>query len=285
MWELLELEEAVTKARLAVLWNAPSEARLSLEFLELNSLNRDKSLDCARKISKNAVVLSSFVIMFMFNVQVMLGWMFVFCSHDSPHDHGVVNSSLHFGEHHVFVIVTQLLNVTQHQLHSEHTQSQGLLRVETYSSWDTLGTSLSGSWRDVTRLVDEDPRLLLLPPGQTSVLRIPDHCHHSPERLWPLLPLLPLSWRLLLLFLRLFFLSRDIELLEQSYMVTWVSLWLVTMAGWPRSSVGQSIAPLTYDDTGQHETFLRWCAGTGLVFPLGASIHHTPGTNIITLDI
>ena len=48
---------------------------------------------------------------------------------------------------------------------------------------------------------------------------------------------------------------------------------------------GQSIAPLTYDDTGQHETFLRWCAGTGLVFPLGASIHHTPGTNIITLDI
>ena len=184
-------------------------------------------------------MLSSFVIMFMFNVQVMLGWMFVFCSHDSPHDHGVVNSSLHFGEHHVFVIVTQLLDVTQHQLHPEHTQSQGLLRVETYSSWDTLGTSLSGSWRDVTRLVEEDPRLLLLPPGQTSVLRIPDYCHHSPERLWPLLPLLPLSWRLLLLFLRLFFLSRDIELLEQSYMVTWVSLWLLTMAGWPGSSVGR----------------------------------------------
>ena len=49
--------------------------------------------------------------------------------------------------------------------------------------------------------------------------------------------------------------------------------------------VQEGIAPLTYDDTGQHEIFLRWCAGTGRVFPLGASIHHTPGTNIITLDI
>ena len=38
----------------------------------------------------------------------------------SPHDHGVVDCRLHFGQHHKLVIVTQLLNVTQHQLNPEH---------------------------------------------------------------------------------------------------------------------------------------------------------------------
>ena len=38
-----------------------------------------------------------------------------------PHDCSIVHCSLHFGQHHVFVIVTKLLNVSQHQLDSAMT--------------------------------------------------------------------------------------------------------------------------------------------------------------------
>ena len=37
-----------------------------------------------------------------------------------PHDCSIVNCSFHFWQHHVFVIVTKLFNVTQHQSHSKY---------------------------------------------------------------------------------------------------------------------------------------------------------------------
>ena len=38
----------------------------------------------------------------------------------SPHKLGIVQGSLQSGQHHVLVVVPQLLDVAQHQLHSEH---------------------------------------------------------------------------------------------------------------------------------------------------------------------
>ena len=38
----------------------------------------------------------------------------------SPHKLGIVHSRLHPRQHHVLVVVPQLLNVAQHQLHPEN---------------------------------------------------------------------------------------------------------------------------------------------------------------------
>ena len=79
-----------------------------------DSLIRDKAPDCVEENEQFCLLL---------NVHVDDKCIEVGClclSHYSPHDHGIVNCSLHFGQHHMLVIVTQLLNVTQHQLNPEH---------------------------------------------------------------------------------------------------------------------------------------------------------------------
>ena len=101
-----------------------------------------------------------------------------------PHDYGVVNCSLHFGQHHVLVIVTKLLDVSQHQFRPKETQdfhpthvksTNNLLSVSTYSSCDTLGMLLLGSrtralaLRRLDTRVRVDSWLLLLPPATCHV--------------------------------------------------------------------------------------------------------------------
>ena len=206
-----------------------------------------------------------------------------------PHDCSVVHSSLHSRQHHVFVIVTQLLHVTQHQLHSDReiiNKFHGFIEL-------TLSETPRVHWRSWRWgwLMNLDCFCCLLKHVWTWDWW--ERCCHSGGQWWweecgnifwhwrdrnsfspdsdcLLLPLLPpllfLWWRLVSLtlrFFRLLFLRSRLMLLQHNHNNVG-SVWL------------SGIAPLTSDHIVQTFLGLHCCCWS--VFPPVASIHHTPGT-------